>query len=309
MYVGNCSPIKKQDGLTLIELAVVLVVIGIILGMASNLIGPLTNMQSVNKSKNIIDAAVESIVGFSAQQKRLPSSSELKTVITRSTDGWNQDITYLLDSTLGATNNICGRKTTNLSVRNCIDNSDCTTGTANVDYIDISNIAFIAASNGSNYTLDTDISGNPIIVYKNEKTSSTEYDDIIKWTTLGQLRTKIGCEGAPLRIVNNELPYGYAGTNYTAIIYAEGGANTKIYNWCVDTSDFPTEFIDPTSGCTVPVNCYSANDSDWIGSSNVQILGPGSSNSESGSYRIKVYVKDGDSNCAEKTYVLTLNPT
>ncbi|MCI4625733.1 MAG: type II secretion system GspH family protein, partial [Candidatus Magnetoovum sp. WYHC-5] len=256
-----------QDGLTLIEMAVVLVIVGIILGMGANLLGPLIDMQNVNKTKNIVDAARESVIGYTAQNKRLPTSSEFKGVVTKAIDGWNQNLLYLIDSTLGSTNNICGRKTTSVTVRSCIDNSNCASGTANVDYVDIKNIAFLAASNGSDYILETNTSSSPIMVYKNEKIGDTTYDDIVIWTTLGELRTQIGCSGEPLRIINNELPYGYAGTNYNAAIYVEGGSNTSMYKWCLDTSNYPGGYTDPTPGCVVPANCSSSVDTTWASAS------------------------------------------
>ena len=49
------------------------------------------------------------------------------------------------------------------------------------------------------------------------------YDDIVDYVTLGELRTKSGCQGAPLKILNNELPSGSMSSTYSATIYAEGG--------------------------------------------------------------------------------------
>ncbi len=64
--------------------------------------------------------------------------------------------------------------------------------------------------------------------------------DIVRWVTLDELRSKVGCQGAPLKIVNNELPFGSAAAAYANVtINADGGvqfAAPDRYRWCIQTA-------------------------------------------------------------------------
>ena len=55
---------RKSGGLTLIELAIVLVVIGILLGLGAGLISVLIKRLLYNESQEIVDAGVHALIGY-----------------------------------------------------------------------------------------------------------------------------------------------------------------------------------------------------------------------------------------------------
>jgi hypothetical protein len=233
---------------------------------------------------------------------------------------------YFFDSTLTATPNnpaegICGRKTTNLIV--------CTNTTCSSQVL---NVAFIVVSGGPNYNVQTgSLTTSPCPSGKTcykvypqdypnvddyppdlpEGARAEEYDDIVKWITLDELRIKVGCQGAQLKILNNELPYGYVNSQYNATIYAEGGVpfidpitGERKYEWCINIKGrlpsglFFNPSISPSPDC-------SLTSGSWGQANNLTISGtPGAS----GSNAITFFVRDNNDNIAQKTLVLTIHP-
>ena len=60
-----------QKGFTIIEVAMVHVIIGLIVGFGASLVGPLTIRAKRNETKETLKAAKESIVGYAAANGRL----------------------------------------------------------------------------------------------------------------------------------------------------------------------------------------------------------------------------------------------
>jgi len=73
---------RRERGLTLIELAIVLIVLGILLGIGAGIIGVLIKRVKYNESKEIVSAAVEGIIGYVISTGELPGNESeiLKTV-------------------------------------------------------------------------------------------------------------------------------------------------------------------------------------------------------------------------------------
>jgi len=263
---------SSQRGFTLIEIAIVLIIIGILIALGATLIGPLTKRAKYNETKDIVSAAVESVISYGASNKKLPlqgdftpdsTIDEFVEVVRNPRDAWTKTLYYVVDTNLttippGSTDAICGRKTTDLIV--CRD-VNCT------DANKITNVAFAVISGADNYNIQTGIitggtcpSGQTCVrVYDvdtpdiddctnptncpnypaGEMISRAEpYDDIVKWVTLDELRIKAGCVGPQLEIVNNDLPVGFRdATVYDAAVFAEGGVPFNItnenYRWCI----------------------------------------------------------------------------
>jgi prepilin-type N-terminal cleavage/methylation domain-containing protein len=57
---------KKDKGFTLIEIAIVLIILGLLVGLGAGLIGPLTKRAKLIESRELMDAAMESIISYGA---------------------------------------------------------------------------------------------------------------------------------------------------------------------------------------------------------------------------------------------------
>jgi hypothetical protein len=183
-------------------------------------------------------------------------------------------------------------------------------------------VAFLVVSGGGNYNVQT---GNGTTVkvydfgtpnvddYSGDINRPEDYDDVVKWVTLGELKTEARCPGSSLKILNNELPYGFVNSTYSATIFGDGGVPYQSggkYRWCIEGSLPPGLSASPN---TISSNCLSLNESSWGQSDNLTISGIPSSNS-SGSYNIKVFIRDNndpagdEDNVYQKSFVITINP-
>ena len=357
-------PSTDKNGFTIIEVAIVMVIVGLLVGFGATLVGPLTERSKRMATTEIIMGAVESIVGFASAEKRLPqwgdnavdtTLDEFCEVVTKRKDSAGQPLYYFLDSRLTIPGSLCGRKTTALTV--CRD-SACSDR--------IPNIAFAVVSGAMDYNPQTGIvtTGCPagqtcIGVYEpgtagiDNCTNATNcpnfdgtiarlnrpegYDDIVEYVTLGELRTKSGCQGAPLKILNNELPSGSMSSSYSAAIYAEGGvpfSSGGAYKWCVEIGNRSAAAGVP-GGLTIapgfvrypddasPTTCSDQAETAWSAyQADDLTFSRGSGLTESGSFLITVRVRDdsqtgndpacnsaaNQDNCSVKSFVLTVNP-
>lgn len=312
----------SSKGFTLVELAIALVVIGIVISLGVTLIGPMTKRIKFSESRDIVNAAVESVSSYAATNNKLPRLDnsvpvdEFTPSVRNPNDAFARPLIYLYDSNLAPASStkdsVCGRKTTNITVNSGANN--------------IPNVAFIILSSGDDYTVDTKIGG--IAVSSGPITSTTTVaidtdNDIVKWTTLDELRTKIGCQGAQLKIINNEMPFGSVTTGvYSATIYADGGVpftSGGNYKWCVKGS-LPSPIANPTPGCTATPDCSTLGSeaaTEWLQSTNLTIAtAAGSPLTTPNTYSFTVLVRDNNDNntatsndnCSSKTFVITVNP-
>jgi len=355
-----------KKGFTIIEVAIVMVIIGLLVGFGATLVGPWPVLSNDTATTEILMGVSESIVGFASAEKRLPlwgdntvdtTLDEFCEIVTKRKDSATKPLYYFLDTRLATPENLCGRKTTNLTV--CRD-SACTDR--------IPNIAFVVVSGAMDYNPQTGIvtAGCPagqtcIGVYEpgtaniDNCTNGTNcpnydgavarlnraeaYDDIVEYVTLGELRTKSGCQGAPLKILNNELPSGSMSSPYSATIYAEGGvpfSGGGSYKWCVEIGNRSAAAGVP-GGVTIapgfvrypdsasPTRCSDQAETAWSSyQADDLIISRASGLTESGSFLLTVSVRDDNQtgndpacepitsgnqdNCARKSFVLTINP-
>ncbi len=317
----------KQKGLTLVEVAIVLVILGLLIGLGASLIGPLTKRAKINETKENLSGNIEAITSWSAGNKRLPKfypnfngdcnsyRDDFRCVIRSRNDSWGKQFYYVVDNELvqspsGTEHRICDRRTTKITVRVFQDANN---------YQDIANVAFIIISSGENYnnqTFGTQQINNSTTIqipypdapnidnYSVDFNRPEPYDDIVKWITLDELRIKVGCQGAQLKILNNELPYGYVGSQYNATVYAEGGVpftSGGRYQWCREGS-LPSGLNANPS--TTSTDC--ANYTNWGQSDSLTITGTPNA---FGTYNLKFYSKDSEGNLASRAFVLTINPS
>ncbi len=325
---------KAAKGFTLVELAISLVVIGLLIGLGVTLVGPLATATKVRESKENLDGAVESLNSWAAGNNSLPNGAGFPAVVKSPQDAWGHNFVYLYDATLfsatPSNDTLCGRKTTSLTLQTT--NPPAT----------IANVAYVMLSPGDDSTIQTTLAttatvpaipptlnGTPVTsgsaIPLNTLASATgtvvldtNNSDIVRWVTLDELRTKVGCEGAQMRIVNNELPYGYVSSKYVAKLLLNGGVTD--YKWCV--SGLPPGLVavalpgGATMGsCTVPANCAGlTSDSNWVTATPPVFLNISGIPTAQGSYQINLMAHDSQgsslsqNNCSSKTFALTINP-
>ena len=279
---------EGSAGLTLIEVAIVLVILGLLMGLGAGLISMLTKRSKIVESRETVDAAVEALVSYAAGNKCL-TDNLTQANVRKILDAWNQPLFLrvapeLLPGQCSPYNStICDRKSTNLTVKICSD-AACTS------YQEIKNVAFVVASNGPNYIRQIMNETSEVKIYTpGLQVNSLEFDDIVKWVTLDELRTKMGCPGAQLRIITTELPLAYQNQPYSAIIYAEGGV--KPLNWSFNST---ASWLSCSSGSdSTAYNC--------IGTPSCP-----------GSYTLTVYVEDNSSippkSNATRSYTINVQP-
>lgn len=291
-------------GFTLVELAVSLVVIGLLIGLGTAMVGPLMSSIKVRESRENLGAAVESVNSWASGNNRLPqwgdgtadtTTDEFIEVARTSTDAWGRPFIYLYDANLfnasPTKDTICGRRTTTITLTD--SNTSAT----------IPNIAYIILSTGDDASANTTLTGtvtdtsgptvysNTVVTKSGSLTptapatsaviAANTTDDLVRWITLDELRTKIGCQGAQLRIVNNEVPYANATSAYAANITAEGGVPYTTggkYRWCIQAGSVTPPATKPifsdADGTTVipfSTDCTSYSESSWESADHITV--------------------------------------
>lgn len=111
-------------GFTLIELAIVLVVIGILVSLGVGIIGMLTKQAKFRESREIVKAASEAVIGYAVKNGHLPA--DLETAGARKLDAWGNDLLYYPTPEFDQPpEDACGVSTTGMEVRECRD-TGCT---------------------------------------------------------------------------------------------------------------------------------------------------------------------------------------
>lgn len=209
-------PLLNRQGFTIIELAIVMVILGILVSIGAGMIGPLTIRMKTTETKEHISAAIEGVIGYAATNNRLPNLAQFPNTVRARNDAWNNPIQYIFDNNL--TTSLCDRTTTNITLRICNDAACSTSNTVN-------NVAFIILSGSANFnnqtagnqavaaatTINTYVTAIAVDNYAGDFTRATdEYDDIVKWVTLPELQTKLSCgRCSAYEIWNNLGAAGY----------------------------------------------------------------------------------------------------
>lgn len=320
---------KNRDittsGFTLVEMAIVMVVVGLLLGTGMSLIGPLTDRAKTSEGREALNVATTSIAAFAATNNRIPAATEFAGVAHKATDPWQGAYQYIAASPLtSGAPPLCGYRSTQLTVNVCND-AACSSPTV------VSNVAFVIVSRGANRNNQT--AGSQIVttvttvrVYPagigidgysgggDPSTPTDEYDDIVSWVTLDELRAKAGCQGPPLKLLNNDLPPATVGSAYAATFTADGGVPftaPNLYRWCVQT----TTGMPPTGLAFTPAvfstNCGILAEAAWGNAAQLTVTGTPLT---AGTAAMAVFVRDNNDsvstndNIIYKPFVLTINP-
>lgn len=172
-----------EKGFTLVEMAIILVVIGILVGLGSGIVGMLSRNIKYTESREIVDADVESVISYAAGNDYLPTSGTWPTIVRNPNDAFLQSLIYVWDTNLaGPGKTICGKKTTAITL------TPAAGGT-------VSNVAFIVLSKGDDNTPDTTCPSPTACALGSFAGTVTESNlDIVKYVTLFELKAKIKCD-------------------------------------------------------------------------------------------------------------------
>jgi type II secretory pathway pseudopilin PulG len=193
----------KVLGFTLIELAIVLIFIGLLGGAGVSLLGMLTEREKFSENKKIIDSAVEAIKGYVLENGKLPTLSNFTSIVNVQNDAWGKPLIYIYYVN-ATSSSICGLTSSPITVRYCHD-AACTS------YNDTTNVAFLVLSSGENMNIQTgfssqNISSNTMIKvydywavriddYSADVARLELYDDMVKVVTLYELQSLLRCGG------------------------------------------------------------------------------------------------------------------
>lgn len=311
-------PFKLTDkGFTLVEMAMVLVLVGILVSLGMGLMGPLMKTAKYTETKETVNAALTSAIGFATTNNRLPTTAEFPSAVRNPRDAWSTAINYIPDGNLitAANGGICGRKSTGITVLKCIDAS-CAAPTSTIT--DVALVVTAAAENrniqtasaaGSVRVYVTDLAG--IDDYATDMTRPEPYDDVVGWLTLNELRIKSGCVGTQLRLVNNDLPAAAITSAYSAAVYPDAGvpyASGGRYRWCVQGAVPPGLAIAPA---VMSLNCLTLAEASWGQADTLSFSGTPTA---PGTYNFTVFARDNNDsagandNVAQRSFVITVNP-
>jgi prepilin-type N-terminal cleavage/methylation domain-containing protein len=158
----------RQAGFTLTELAIVLVIVGLVVAGMSGAVVTLMNRSEIVETRSSLDLFRQTVLGYASRMQRLPAYSltddDLTAILPKKKDFWGNPLIYLYDSELarsdltGPVGPICAKKSTNITVRTC-SNWQLVASTwtcAPADVVDQINIAMIVFSSGKNLLNQTD---------------------------------------------------------------------------------------------------------------------------------------------------------
>jgi len=229
----------SRRGFTLIEIAMVLVIVGLLLTMGLALFGTLTKRAKYIESREAVKQAKEAVLGYAVKNGFLPAT--LEAAGARKLDSWTRDMQYYATAEIDASpENACGVNTTSMEVYECTD-ATCTT------YLTKSNIAFIVYSKGEDANGTGTGTASPFRV-REQASSYTdgsvtyEYDDIVQYVSLDEIRSLRGCPKELDISSPPTLTSGTEDTYYSYSLQATGGY--PAYTWSVSG-----QTID-TLGCT-----------------------------------------------------------
>ncbi|MGM0611443.1 MAG: type II secretion system protein, partial [Thermodesulfobacteriota bacterium] len=172
----------EKKGFTLIEMAIVLVVIGLIVGTIVPLLVTQTETAKLKQGKEKLRAIRDEVIGYAYQHnKRLPDLAEFEN-LGHSRDLWGDDYFFYRVASDLTTMNICDAK----------DNSTMDLRLPDGD----KKVAFVVSSKGPNFVQQINDNGSMVKVYPvGSDVNNREFDDLYEYVTLGHLQSKL-CSSA-----------------------------------------------------------------------------------------------------------------
>jgi len=222
------SFLMARRGIGLVEIAIVLLIIGILLTIGAGLFKVLVKNTKFVESREVVLSLRDAIIGYVLTRGKLPcdgtetcsSPQKRYSELARAVDSWGLPLLYAYWGQLRDTSDLCAETGTGLTVRLCGGDPACSSPLQV-----ISDVAFIVLSTGENRNKQTAGAGRmttttTVNIYDygtqaDDDTSDGDasqegYDDIVEYVTLYQLKEKL-CEGTtqcvhgttPITVFNN----------------------------------------------------------------------------------------------------------
>jgi len=259
---------NNRKGFSLVEMAVVLVIFGLVMASASSILTLFVNKSGAERTRRMIEANKNTLFSIAASEQN-PYFQVTATddawadqvnagiqFLSYPQDAYGRDFLLIFDPALSYTDSndqldyspICGADHTGITVRICRSSGTLATVCDEAsEYAEVRDVAFVIVSGSVNKNIQTALGGtaNAVTVYYQGQDGVDEYtpdfaraekyDDIVDWVTLPELRVKAGCDFEKFGFVDTSMPLIQDGGEYYFNLYPTGGV------------PFPDE-TDPTSG-------------------------------------------------------------
>jgi len=248
----------NKKGFSLVEMAIVLIIFGLVMASASSILTLFVNKGGAERTRKMIEANKNVLFSIAASDKHYLDSgdtsrdtnTELVSMLTYPNDAYGRPFSVITDPTLDIGDDgtydrtnldydpICGTDSTTMVLHICNASNDCTNAT---DYSVVEDVAFVIISGSVNKNIQTAVASNVVKVYAqgfavdgftssvaggapfNDANRDDRYDDIVDWVTLPELRAKAGCDPSKLDFLNTDMPGIKEGKDYDFAIYPKGG--------------------------------------------------------------------------------------
>ncbi|WP_303850339.1 prepilin-type N-terminal cleavage/methylation domain-containing protein [Seleniivibrio woodruffii] len=202
----------NKKGFTLLELAIVLIIVGVLSAGAMKILFGAFNNNKQTATRNNIALIVKDIAAYTVKGRRLPATLDRAT--SQTSDTFGRALVYEAAENLEDTD-ICSVQTTDMSINGAVTEN---------------NIAFLVISTGEDGQQQYTESDNTY-------TFNNGNDDVVGWMNLGTLQAMAGCDGS-LSIEQNKLPDAIVSNTYSFKLTPKGG--TSPYKWCVESDNSET---------------------------------------------------------------------
>lgn len=261
---------RKQRGFTLIEMAIVLVIVGLILATTMPLLTERIAKEKATEGARGVNTLKQEIIGYAMIEGHLPTATYVSDNFSGAQDAWNNGVHYYpaqgLPAVQGSGNTINGATSTPL----VLERYESSTSSP-----DFSNMAFILVSDGPNLDSQFDLqagwTGDGASGYDGtlryysrggyaDPAAGTDttllYDDVVEYVSLEYLQTKVDDQGgggeSPIQAVSSFEENGIASVLETgqgkSNSQSQTSSNPIVLNEA--TNELELGVVDEATGCT-----------------------------------------------------------